>query len=118
MKVIGGITPDFQDNDGRVSNGDYLGGSIVMLSKAEMMVLEMLQSSLKGDQDDWLNRSQFRSSVDTNVVMDDAFSLVLIYARSKFAVNEFKSSVEWMEGLLKGNYEEGLESIKNESGGK
>jgi len=95
MKVIGKIPAKFTDA-GEVENADYVDGSIVMLSHAEVITIKQLQDAYNGDTFNWrVARGEF-----DNIEMSDAFRLVSKFASAKFAINEFRETIDRLDEIL------------------
>ncbi len=106
MKVIGNFVPDQKDIDPkdeqRYLESDrykYKGGGIVLLSQHEMGALDMLQKACNGLENQY---PHFEWGKPDNVMIDDLFMLVYRFAEARFAINDFKDTIERLESILKG----------------
>jgi len=104
VKTIGEVTPVFADGSGHVEDTIYLGGSIVMLSRSEVKVLRMLQDACEGDTFNW-SLMDNRNNPD-NIEMSNTFRLVYEFSIAKFAINEFKGTVDRLDDILMKENEE------------
>ena len=100
MKVIGKVDYIRKDEETGVSYGDeYLEGGIVLLSRHEMGALDMLQKACNGLENQY---PHFEWGKPDNVMIDDLFMLVYRFAEARFAINDFKDTIERLESILKG----------------
>ncbi len=92
MIVIGTIEPNEYQ-----TNGEYLGGGMVLLSPYEMRAIKMLQNACEGLRDDY---HHIEWGKPKDAMVDDLFMLVYRFAEAKFAVNDFKNKIEGLENVL------------------
>ena len=97
MKVIGEVAAKLNE-EGEAENKDYLGGSIVMLSQREMVILRQLQDAANGHK--WHFVGIPASHITDDVEMDNLFWLVRQFIEAKFAINEFKGAIERLDGIM------------------
>jgi hypothetical protein len=100
MKVIGYIKPEYND-EGEVVNGDYVNGGLVALSESELSVLGLLQSAWDGE----TFRAYINMRDTDNRMLSDAFKAVRCFVEAKFALNEFKNSINNLDDVLMGKSE-------------
>jgi len=101
MKIIGTIPAKFTDA-GEIENTDYLDGSVVMLSRAEVVMIDRLQEACSGDVFNWRNAHGDFDDIE----MSNIFRLVYEFANAKFAVNEFREAIDRLDDLLMKENEE------------
>ncbi len=98
MRVIGTVEPEKSHQLAEISqDGEYLGGSVVLLSPYEMKAIKMLQDACKGLKDDY---HLMEWGKPENAMIDDLFMLVYRFAETKFAINDFKDKIERLENVL------------------
>lgn len=106
MKILGGISPEY-DEDGEVINASYMGGAIVAITEKEGRFLALLQAAWKGGTFRW----DLNAREADNCEMDDQFKAIHAWVEAKFALNEFKSVIDDLDGLLMGKENESNDEI-------
>ena len=101
MKIIGQITPEYEESEeyGKVvTNGGYVNGYIIAFTPAEVSVLRMLQEAIEGDIYQWFTEDQLRPPKEGGI--DKALWLVYQFVKARFAVNEFRAAVAGLDETL------------------
>ncbi len=100
MKTIGYIEPAFTTDDGEITmlDPEYEGGTIVQLTQRETALLIKLQDAWDG--------GVFRWPPSDNEKLDEremnsAFKAIQSFIEMKFAVNEFRNTIDRLDDLLK-----------------
>lgn len=97
MRVIGRVEGIFTDS-GECLNIDYLDGSIVELTSREVHILKALQDSCANR--NWKSIDMFHHERLDNADMAETFDLIWMFTKTRFAVNDFKSTVNELEEIL------------------
>lgn len=97
MKVIGDVTPKF-DEEGNTVNVNYVGGCIIMLTSREASIFRDLQKAAKSEK--WRFPFPDERTKPDDIKMDTLFWLVRQFTEAKFAINEFKGTIERLDDIL------------------
>lgn len=103
MKVIGQITPEYEDNEEYgtvVRNSSYVSGHIIAFTPKESAILRMLQQAIEGDISRWLTDYDAMLKPPKDGGVDEALWLVYQFVKARFAVNEFAQIVDELENTL------------------
>jgi hypothetical protein len=97
MKKIGNVTPEIIE-PGKSLDMEYVNGIIVMLTEREAVILASLQMAWDGDTFIWQNRPGIIEEKE----MSGAFYAVRSFVEAKFAINEFRNSINNLDDMIKG----------------
>jgi hypothetical protein len=98
MKIIGSVIPEIIE-PGELANAEYAGGVIVMLTEREAAILASLQIVWDGDIFKFPNRPRDIEERE----MSNAFCAVRSFVEAKFAINEFRNSINNLDDMIKGS---------------
>lgn len=99
MKIIGRVKEQYNE-DGSIEDVQYLGGSIVMLTKAEVTVLDALQDVIEGGTRGFSFRyTSFPGDLD-ETEMSATFGAIRTFVETKLYVNELRDMVNRFDNML------------------
>lgn len=93
--MIGDVKLEVTES-GELANAAYAGGVIVMLTKQEAAILASLQMAWDGH----IFRFPDHPRDIEKREMSDAFWAVRSFVQAKFAINEFRDSINYLDDIL------------------
>lgn len=97
MKILGSISPEFNDNN-EVINAQYINGKIIAFTHREVSILSMLQMANENIGLDWSKYDMFKSP--TNDDISDAMKCVWAFVEARFQINKFQETINYLRDML------------------